>query len=230
MNRLPPFLFIALAFLLALAGGGCQTITHGTTQIVTVNTDPVGATVEIPGQESKTTPAFFVLSRTQSQVLYIKKDGYKPQQVTLVAQVVPSRATPEAGVFSVLGSVVDVASGGCWELAPDKVTVTLEAVAGGGKAATATAAATEPAKPAAPATPVVTGATPPIVATTTPAPAPAPTDTAAAKPANPAMSAVTEYNLLRLDNLLKQGAISKDEYDVLRNMVLTTGTLAGAGK
>lgn len=230
MNRL---MLCVMMLVGAVCAGGCQTISHGTTQVVTITSEPSGATVEIPGFGIKTTPAFFILPRTQGQTVWVTKEGYKPQQFTLVAQLVPSRATPEVGVMSVLGSVVDVAAGGSWEIAPDKLNVALVAntpAASTPVVATAEVKKTEPVPSTAPsanAKVVVNPATPPIVANEAVKTAPAPVVVPSS--ASPEAKAALEYNLARLEHLYKEGLISKDEYELLKNSILAGGSLAGVG-
>jgi hypothetical protein len=194
--------------------------------MIEIRSEPSGATVDIAGFGTRTTPTFVMLSRSQSYIVHITKDGYKPVTTNLVAQIAASRATPDAGVMSVIGSAFDVASGGSWELCPDKLAVTLEAAS---PVQTAAAAAVSgPSQPkGAPATPPIVQTAPPIVASTPPASLPVP-PTPSTLPAVPSPSPVLVDQLARLDRLLEQGVITKREHEILTAAALSSAAIAGA--
>ena len=200
---------------LALPLAACQTISHGTTQMVEIRSEPSGATVDISGFGTRTTPAFVMLSRSQSYTVRITKEGYKPLTTNIMAQLSAQRATPDIGVMSVLGSAVDAATGGSWELCPDKLAVNLE---------TNTPIAPLAAAPTA-GTPAVAPA--PKVNASTPA-APIAQSTPAAPPAAATASTVLAEQLARLDRLLAQGLITQQEYDLLAAAANSAAALVGA--
>jgi hypothetical protein len=227
--------------------GGCQTMTHGTTQMVTINTDPPGAKAVVVGQPEQVTPAVFNLSRTRSTFVTLTLDGHKPKRVPIKAQLLPERVTPKGEFMSVLGSVVDTAAGGGWELTPGELTIVMEPLSG----APATQAVAQ-AAPAAPQSPTVTSKStqpclPPLpavemvhikqagaaaTATATPSPSVQPP---APKSASIDVSAV-EYRLKQLENLKQRGVITESEYIAMRREVLasvvagTAGGLAAGGE
>lgn len=212
-----PRLLAILLTLLALPLCACQTITHGTTQLVEFRTEPAGASVTIPGYATRVTPAFMLLERNESHTVQITKEGFKPYTTTITAQLAPGRATPEPGVFSVLGSAIDAASGGSWELNPDKLTVKLEPVSTPAAAPVASAV-TLTATPKA--------ATP--AAAQVPAPAPAAPAPVAAAPAPSDTKAVLADQLARLDKLLSQGVITQREHDLLTAAAISAAAMADA--
>jgi hypothetical protein len=116
---------IALVLLLS----GCLTIRRGSTQIVPVDSDPQGATVEIqPGGRIFETPEQVVLARRYSQTLRFSKEGYQPQTILI------DRKT-SSGLFRnviwihpvgwIIGVVVDLSTGSAYDLEPGHVFVEL---------------------------------------------------------------------------------------------------------
>jgi hypothetical protein len=238
-----------------LAGslGGCQTMTHGTTQMVTINTDPPGAKAVVVGQPEQITPAVFSLPRTRNTFVTLTMEGYKPKRVPIKAMLLPERVTPKGEFMSVLGSVVDTAAGGGWELTPGELTIVLEPTGGGatGSAVIATNAsqAGTPSAPASPSAAVVKATTQPCLpglpaaemvhikqagaaATATAnaganagSPKPAATPTASSS----GDIATVEYRLKQLDNLRQRGLITEGEYVAMRREVLASVVAGTSG-
>jgi hypothetical protein len=180
-----------------------QTVLRGTKQMVEIRTEPAGATVNIPGYATRTTPTFIMLARGHSHTVTLVKDGFK----TVTTCVASKRGVSDAS--NVIGGALDQASGAAWELNPDRLSVTLEPVAG------AALASADAATVKTPATPPATAATPPIAQPTLP---PAVTD----KPT------IISEQIARLDKLLEQGVITKREHEILMAMALSATAVAGA--
>ncbi|MFT3686794.1 MAG: PEGA domain-containing protein [Phycisphaerales bacterium] len=70
----------------AVPAATCQTVLRGNTQIIEIRSEPAGATVTIPGYETHTTPAFFVLQRGRSYTVTLSKDGYKTATADLTSR------------------------------------------------------------------------------------------------------------------------------------------------
>lgn len=189
-----------------------QTLLRGTKQMVEIRTEPPGATVNIAGYETRTTPTFIMLARDHSHTVRIAKDGFKPVTASLASQ----RATVGVDPSNVLGDTIDQVTGAAWELNPDRLTVTLESLSQPG----ATAVAAESTAPSAPSmqpkvSPSV--ATPPIAQRPVPA-----------LPGAADRSAVIAEQIARLDRLLEQGVITKREHEVLTSLALSATAVAGA--
>lgn len=189
-----------------------QTVLRGTKQMVEIRTEPPGATVNIAGYETRTTPTFIMLARGHSHTVRIVKEGFKPFTTDLACQ----RASVDGGGSNTLGGMLDEASGAAWELNPSRLTVTLESTAPvAEKAAVAAAAVAAPDQAAGPAQPKGTPAvTPPI----------------AAKPQPPAAtepSSVLAEQIARIDRLLEQGIITKREHEILTAAALSAAAVAG---
>lgn len=175
-----------------------KTVLHGTKQMVEIRTEPPGATVDIPGYPTRTTPTFIMLARGHSHTVTIAKDGFK----TVTTDLTSKRGTTDNS--NVLGDALDQASGAAWELNPDRLIVKLESL---------TAVASAAPAPASEA-PAQAKGTPqePATATTDPA-------------ANTA--AVLAEQLTRLNKLLEQGVITKREHEILVAMAHGATAVAG---
>jgi hypothetical protein len=108
---------------------GCATMVHGRTQIVEVDSAPKGATATIqPGGDVIVTPSQVSLSRKSSYVVHFKKAGYEPASVTLVSKASTSLWRNAVWIHPVgwiIGAIVDVSTGGGYDLQPEKVEVRL---------------------------------------------------------------------------------------------------------
>ena len=121
---------LAAALALVTLLSGCLTMRRGSTQIVPVNSNPQGATVEVqPGGRTFETPDTVVLARRHSHTLQFKKDGYQPQMIVI------DRKT-SSGLFRnviwlhpfgwIIGVVVDLSTGSGYDLDPEEVSAELE--------------------------------------------------------------------------------------------------------
>ena len=142
---------MALALIAPLAA--CATITRGTTQAFTVESDPAGATVEMSnGMHCDATPCTFAhLRRNAEFTVTVSKEGYRTSTHNVTHQVSGGGAAGMAGnvlVGGIIGAVVDGSSGAMNDLVPNPLHVTLEPADGAMVAEAAPAATT--AAPAAP--------------------------------------------------------------------------------
>ncbi len=123
---------IALA-MLGLAVSGCATVTRGTTNQVTVNSEPAGAeAMTSTGLVCPMTPCTWEISRKTEFTVTFKKQGYQTQQVPVGTKIAGSGAAGFAGnvlVGGIVGMGVDAATGATLEHFPNPVFVTLEPVA-----------------------------------------------------------------------------------------------------
>lgn len=97
---------------------GCATLMNGTTQEITLNTTPPGATVVIDGRpdEGRTTPATVVLARRQSHTIRFRKAGYEDLERTVYTRM--SGYAFFDGVLGLLPLLFDAAVGSAWDLEP----------------------------------------------------------------------------------------------------------------
>ncbi|MBL7131293.1 MAG: PEGA domain-containing protein [Candidatus Omnitrophica bacterium] len=110
-----PFVFLS---------SGCCTIVRGNRQLVTINSEPIGAKVKIDGLRG-TTPYTANLARNQDYVATVSKDGYEDQQVQ-VTKSFSAMAIFGNIFFLLIGAIVDFASGSAYNLNPTNVDVELE--------------------------------------------------------------------------------------------------------
>ena len=122
----------ALLLLAAIAtlSTGCATITRGSTQAITITSQPTGATVSMSNGERCETPCTRKFKRKFSIALEICKAGYKTVNTDIKSQIAGAGAAGMAGnvIFGgLIGVGVDVATGATKELKPNPLLVSLEA-------------------------------------------------------------------------------------------------------
>jgi hypothetical protein len=118
-------LFTSLMLVLSISG--CATIVDGTSQPVTINSEPNRAKVFINGVQVGVTPLTIQVKRSKTTVVMAKKDGYEEQQLPL--------QTKMNGYFwgnfvsgGVLGSTIDYASDAMVEYSPNMYFFSLEPI------------------------------------------------------------------------------------------------------
>lgn len=116
------------AVLIGLVAGmsGCASIMSGTTQSLLINSNPSGATVEVDGLQART-PAKLELKRNQaSHSVRIKKEGFETAQLSIGRQFNPWVAGNLFwGYGFPIGVLVDLVTGGAWDLENDSLNVSL---------------------------------------------------------------------------------------------------------
>ena len=185
----------------ALAGAlflsGCATITRGTTEQLSIQSVPTGATVRLSNGFTGVTPATFTVPRKGDIFLTVSKEGYVPVEVTLYSKL-SGRGTAgflgNALIGGIIGGGVDVATGATLSHVPNPVNVTLVAKPAP-PVVTASANPTEPMpKPAEPSKPAAEAVPAPVPPATVVAPPSAAAEVPAEKappgsdPAQPAPS------------------------------------------
>lgn len=114
-----PIIFIALLVPLA----GCATVTRGTTEPFTINSDPPGAQATTSlGHTCPSTPCTYEIPRKADFIVGYKKHGYQDQQVPVTTKVAGAGAAGLAGnvlIGGVVGMGVDVATGATLEHVPN---------------------------------------------------------------------------------------------------------------
>lgn len=114
----------------ALSATACATVTRGTSEAFTVETDPSGAAVRTTaGFACDATPCTWKMPRKSEFQVTITKPGYKTVQTQVVHQISSGGGAGMAGnviLGGIIGAGVDVASGAMMELKPNPLKVTLE--------------------------------------------------------------------------------------------------------
>ena len=103
---------------------GCATIIHGTTQDISVVTDPSGADLLVDGRERYKSPAKIILSRKNDHFIEITMDGYQKETVT-IKSVLSGAVAGNIIAGGLIGWGIDAASGGQYRLVPDHIDVRL---------------------------------------------------------------------------------------------------------
>jgi hypothetical protein len=115
-------LFMAVA--LAVALGGCATLFKGSTQVLPVNSEPMGAEVFVDGVSVGRTPIQLRLAVNRSYTITVRDENGRERAVQVVNQIGAVWV-----VLNVLGGlvpvIVDAATGAWFELQPGQVNVVL---------------------------------------------------------------------------------------------------------
>lgn len=106
--------FLSLAL---LSSTGCATVIRGTKQAVSVNTNPVGASVQFSNGQSCVTPCSIQAPRDASLLVTVSKSGCQTQTATMVPTL--------AGAGVILGGLIDYGTGAVYDLQPNPLTLTL---------------------------------------------------------------------------------------------------------
>jgi hypothetical protein len=120
---------------LCMAGslGACATVTRGTDQAWTVQTDPSGASVRTNiGFACDQTPCTFKMPRKSEFDVTITKSGFVTYKSHVTHQTATAGAAGMAGnvlVGGLIGIGVDAASGATQDITPNPLTVKLESEA-----------------------------------------------------------------------------------------------------
>lgn len=110
----------------ALLLSGCATIVSGTTQKISVTSNPSDAIAKIDSNLSAKTPTVFTLERRSDHTLEVSKEGYKTTTVFL-KRTFNGMATGNILIGGLIGTGIDAASGATNKIIPEKIDVVLEA-------------------------------------------------------------------------------------------------------
>lgn len=114
---------------LAAALGGCATVTRGTTNQITISSEPGGAEARSSlGHACTATPCSWEVSRKSEFVVTFSKEGYAEMQVPVSTRIAGAGAAGFAGnilVGGIVGMGVDAATGSTLEHFPNPVLASL---------------------------------------------------------------------------------------------------------
>ena len=113
------------ALLLAFTTTGCATIVSGTTQKISVTTQPSGAVAKVDNNQSSNTPAVFTLERKNDHTIEVMKEGYKTTRV-IIQRTFNGAAAGNLLIGGIVGGAIDMASGSSNKLIPERVDLVLE--------------------------------------------------------------------------------------------------------
>jgi hypothetical protein len=104
---------------------GCGTLVHGTTQQVSFESNPPGATVRLTDGTHLTTPQIAQLRRAQDHTVTIEKQGYEPERIAINRDFNWGASIFGNILWITPGIIVDVLAGGAWTLHPEHISVNL---------------------------------------------------------------------------------------------------------
>lgn len=116
--------------LLGFMFSGCATITRGTSEQITVQSEPSGASVRLSNGFTGVTPAIFTVPRKGDIIVKASKEGYEDGVLTLKAHVSGKGTAGVLGnalIGGVIGIGVDVATGASLSHVPNPAIVKLVA-------------------------------------------------------------------------------------------------------
>lgn len=118
--------------------GGCATITRGTTEAWSVQTEPVGANIKLSSGEQCKSPCTLQKKRKDPFQVTIDHEGYEQVVTQVISSVKGGGAAGLAGnvlIGGIIGIGVDVATGAAQDLTPNPLIVKLAPI-GTGQTAT----------------------------------------------------------------------------------------------
>ncbi len=121
-------LLLLALFAIAAFFSGCATVTRGTTEQITINSEPTGATVRLSNGFTGITPAVFTVPRKGDIIATISKEGYETTTVTLTPHVAGAGTAGFVGnalIGGIIGGGVDIATGATLSHTPNPALVTL---------------------------------------------------------------------------------------------------------
>jgi len=124
----PRRIALAAVVVLALCLGGCATFIRGSTQSLTVDSLPGGATVSLSNGERCATPCVLKLKRKHPVAVELCKPGYRQAQTLVRSELGSAGAVRMAGnalIGGLIGVGVDAASGAAKDLSPNVLAVLL---------------------------------------------------------------------------------------------------------
>jgi len=107
----------------SILSGGCASIFTGTTQVIQVHTDPPGASVQIDGAQIGNTPRLIKISRGDSKLLLVYKEGYEPEVIEVGTKI--NGWFFGNIVIGILPGIIDVANGAWMWADPEDIRLTL---------------------------------------------------------------------------------------------------------
>lgn len=124
-NSWPALMSIPILFVLS----GCATIVSGTTQKVSLSTQPSGAEAKADGNLTLKTPALITLERKMDHTIEVSKEGYKTVTV-YVHRAFNEMATGNVLLGGIIGAGIDAGTGSGNKLIPERIDLVLEEGAG----------------------------------------------------------------------------------------------------
>lgn len=116
---------IAVVILTAFFTVGCATVFTGTSDTVTIKSEPSGAKIYLNGNYEGDTPTSLILKRDKDYNVMLKKAGFENTSATITRSF---NAVSILNLLSPLCWIVDVVTGALWKFDRNTITVTLEKI------------------------------------------------------------------------------------------------------
>ncbi len=107
---------------------GCATVTRGTTEQITIQSEPTGAAVRLSNGFTGITPAMFTVPRKGDLMVTVSKEGYETIDVSLPSKLAGAGTAGFLGnalIGGVIGGGVDLATGATLSHVPNPLHVAL---------------------------------------------------------------------------------------------------------
>lgn len=120
---------LILTGILCLLISGCATIFKGGSADIKVNSSPSGAEIYLNDINRGSTPQTLSLKRNKDYVLTFKREGYEDTKLEVTKKFdVGTTVVGNIFSWSLLGVVVDIASGAAYSLEPYNLQANMEAL------------------------------------------------------------------------------------------------------
>jgi hypothetical protein len=110
-------IFLGLVLCASAITSGCATMIRGTSQQISINTDPSGATATLSDGRSCSTPCTLEAKRKETIQISLEKEGCNSTSTAMVPTL--------AGAGAILGGMVDYGTGAVYDLQPNPLFVKL---------------------------------------------------------------------------------------------------------
>lgn len=110
---------------MVISASGCGTMFSGTSELVTISSEPVKGKVYVDGVYIGSTPATASLKKDQDHIIIVKSDGYEDASATLTRKF---NAVAILNTIGILCWIVDAVTGGLWKFDRNLISVELEPV------------------------------------------------------------------------------------------------------
>jgi hypothetical protein len=122
-------LCIALVFIGVGTLSGCATVTRGSTEVLVIESNPIGAVARLSSGRVCVTPCSLELPRKTSVSITFEKEGYRPTTAYVSSGIDGAGGAGMAGnvlVGGIVGIGIDSYSGANKSLSPNPVLVVME--------------------------------------------------------------------------------------------------------
>jgi len=118
---------IIFAILISISVSACSTVLNTTTQDVEIKSTPANAKITIDGKKYGTTPQVVNIDRGSNHVVKFELEGFQPYETQLTRKISIWFWGNALNGF-IPGMIIDMFTGGMYNLLPDKIETELQAL------------------------------------------------------------------------------------------------------